>query len=842
MVSIHEGDGIQDVVQSGPPRNQGALRRGPGPGKGAEALEHSASFGEWLTQRRQSLHLPRAELAARIGCAVVTLRKIESDERRPSRQMAEQLAEPLAILATQREVFIRVARGELPVSRLPLPAPGVAGPTNLPYPTTACAGRAREVAEISALLARPEVRLLTITGAPGVGKTRLAIEVAAGLAAGRPDGIFFVPLAPLIDPRLVLVAMAQALHVAAAAGQPLAERLGRYLRARRALVVLDNFEHVLAAAPQLTQILAAAPHLQLLVTSRASLEISGERRFIVLPLLVPPAAAQRRLALPAAEEQARYPAVALFIERARAANPSLALTDANLAAIGEICRRLDGLPLAIEFAAARAALFTPQELLAQLDDRFTLTTTGARDLPPRHLTLERAIDWSYSLLTPPQQRLFRALSVFSGGWTMEAAQAVCGDGADPGDIVAGLSALLAGSLLQRQEDAEGHSRFGMLETLRDYGLSRLAAAGEAEALRARHAAYYLRLAQGAEEAWDGPTEWQLLRRLVAERDNLRATLRWAHDAGDVALAWRLHAALFTFWTACSTLPEARVWLEAALALPRPANAPNLDVVEAKLLNVAGYVAAETGAHMEAIAYFDRGRGLYRAAGDDRGVAWSLRGRALVHVLGGEYAAAGALEDESLRLCKASGDEWGLAWSLYARAFLQLAQGDLAPAGPALEDALALMRRRRMPFGVFRALLALGHTRFEQGDLPGAEALFREGLALSRDAPLLTVITIALDGLAMVAAMRERPVRAARLWGAAEAMREQTDEQRWGVFQAAYDRALGAARAQLSAAEWAASWAAGRALPAAQAIAEALESAAPPPGLGPGALFAGGSPL
>jgi hypothetical protein len=368
-------------------------------------------------------------------------------------------------------------------------------------------------------------------------------------------------------------------------------------------------------------------------------------------------------------------------------------------------------------------------------------------------------------------------------------------------------------------------------------VSQLDASGEAGTMRRRHAAYYLALAEAAEQAWDRPAEWDWLRRLVSVRDNLRAALRWALEARDAALALRLNSALFSFWTTCSTLTEARSWVEAALALPHLD--PQLAAVEAKVLNVAGYIAAETSDHTVASASFERGLARYRELDDRRGIAWSLRGRAFVHMLRDEYAAAGRLLDESLQICRASSDTWGLAWSLYALAFLRLAQG--APAQDALEAALAPLRQEGMPFGILRTLLALGHTRFEQGDVAGAEARFREGLALVRETPLLTFITIGLEGVALVAAAKGLSLRAARLWGAAEALREATDERRWHVFQRAYDRGLAQARAQVAEAAWASAWALGRALTAAQAIAEALEDTGTTPDVEQRFVLVGSSP-
>lgn len=787
-------------------------------------MQHDASFGYWLMLRRQALRLQRTELADRIGCAAVTLQKIEADERRPSRQLAARLADHLAVAPSERELFIRVARGELSVERLPAPRPNVAGPSNVPHSTTSLTGREREIEGICATLGRADVRLLTLTGAPGVGKSRLALETASKLRDAFVDGVFLVALASLHDPDLVLTAITQALPVSGSGRPPVDERLARYLRARQVLLVLDNFEHVLTAAPQLTRLLAVSPGLKLLVTSRIALELSGEHRFTVLPLSVPPHPDNRSVRIAATTARERYAAVELFVQRARAVAPAFVLTDDNVGAVCEICRRLDGLPLAIELAAARAALFTPQELLAHLDNRLPLLTRRARDRPMRHMTLEHAIDWSYGLLNPAGQLLFRRLGVFVGGCSLDAAQAVCNSDGAIGDVVDGITTLTDSSLLQRHEGYDKRSRFGMLETVREFALNQLVASGEAEEMRQRHARYYLALAEAAEREWDGPGEWAWLRRLVAVQDNLRAALHWALDVGDAAVALRFNSALFSFWATCSALPEARDHIQRALALPRPGHAPELDAVEAKVLNVAGYVAAELADHAQASDFFERGLALYRTLDDNRGIAWSLRGCAFVHRLRGEDTAAEQLLAESLRLCQSSGDAWGSAWSLYALAFLKLARSDLVVARRALEEALGQLRRQNMPFGIVRTLFALGHTRFVQGNLLAAEALYCEGLALIRETPLITTITTGLEGLAMVAAAKEQPMRAARLWGAAEALREATDERRWRVFQHANDRMLAVARAQVSATDWMAAWAAGRTLTVEQAMAEALANA------------------
>jgi predicted ATPase/transcriptional regulator with XRE-family HTH domain len=439
-------------------------------------MDGDASFRHWLMLRRKALRLSCAELARRVGCATITLHKIEADERRPSRQIAARLAEQLALAPQDRETFIRVARGErsaeqLPPSVLPAHPSRHTYPAQLPIPPTPLIGRAADVAAVREMLLRSDVRLLTLTGAPGIGKTRLAMEVATELHDAFADGVVFISLAPIRDPALVIPTIAQALEISEIFSQPLLERLQAYLCDRNTLFVLDNFEQVLKAAPQLAAMLSAAPRLTLLVTSRVVLHLSGEHRFAVSPLALPDV---QRLTADSelASALAQYPAVELFATRARALAPGFALTIANAAVIATICTRLDGLPLAIELAAARIALFTPQELLARLDQRFALLTGGAVDLPTRQQTLRRAIDWSYALLDAGEQRLFARLGVFVGGWALDAAAALCHSNGDlPLEVFDGIAALLDKSLLQHATTLDSAPRFTMLETIREYALS-----------------------------------------------------------------------------------------------------------------------------------------------------------------------------------------------------------------------------------------------------------------------------------------------------------------------------------------------------------------------------------
>jgi predicted ATPase/class 3 adenylate cyclase len=391
---------------------------------------------------------------------------------------------------------------------------------NLPVQPTPLLGREREVGMARALLARPGARLVTLTGPGGVGKTRLGLQVAAEVADRFPDGVWLVPLAPLGDPALVGPTVARTLGLGEAAGQPLRDTLAAYLRDKRLLLLLDNVEHLLDAAPLLADLLAASPALAVLATSRAPLRLAGEREVAVPPLPLPAAGRP-----PAREELGECAAVRLFVDRAQAVRADFRLTDENAAAVAEICRRLDGLPLALALAAARARLFAPPALLARLARPLALLTGGARDLPARQQTLRATIDWSYGLLGAGEQRLFARLAVFAGGCTLEAAEAVCDGAGDLGaDVLEGLEALVAQSLLRWEPGAGDEARVAMLETLREYAAERLAASGEAAAAGRAHAAHYLALAEAAERELAGPRQAAALARLEAEHDNLRAAL------------------------------------------------------------------------------------------------------------------------------------------------------------------------------------------------------------------------------------------------------------------------------------------------------------------------------
>ncbi len=516
---------------------------------------------------------------------------------------------------------------------------------NLPVQPTSLIGRAQEVTTIQHLLRREDVRLLTLTGPGGIGKTRLGLQVAAVLSETFTDGVYFVNLAPLSDPTLVVPAIAQTMGILEMGGQLLLERLKEQLQQQQVLLLLDNFEQVVGAAVQVAGLLSACPQLKVLVTSREVLHVRAEHEFAVPPLALPD---PRHLADLAALGQ--YEAVALFLERARATKSDFQLTATNARAIAEICARLDGLPLAIELAAARIKLLPPQVLLARLGQRLVVLTSRTQDMPARHQTLRHTIAWSYDLLNAQEQRLFRRLAVFMGGWTLEAAEAVStAVGDTDADVLEGMASLLDKSLLQRTERDGEEPRFAMLETIREYGLEVLASGGEAQATRAAHAAYYLALAEQAEPQLSGPQQLSWFERLEREHDNLRAALSWFLEQGAAGqnnkLALRLGGALSQFWWLRGYVSEGWHWLERALEISRGVRS----AVRAKALVGAGQLATLQDDFGQAEALYAEGLALYREQGDRRGSATALSRRGYATMMRSNYAQARALLEEALAL-------------------------------------------------------------------------------------------------------------------------------------------------------------------------------------------------
>jgi predicted ATPase/transcriptional regulator with XRE-family HTH domain len=723
-------------------------------------------------------------------------------------------------------------------------------PNNLPSPLTSFVGREAEVVTIGELLCAPSARLVTLTGPGGSGKTRLALAVAGELFGAFPDGVFFVDLAPLAEPARVLPTIAAALAVRDRAGVTAEQRLIERLADRRVLLVLDNFEQVIDAGPAIVALLRGASHLKALVTSRLALRVSGEHDRAVLPLVAP--SAEVSLA-----EVKQNPAATLFVERARAVNPDFVLARANAPAIAEVCRRLDGLPLAIELAAARVRQFTPVELLARFPSRLALGEDGPRDVPDRQRTLRATIDWSYALLTADEQRLIADLATFAGGFTPDAAVTVCGNVDDRGAaVIPGLEALRRANLLTSAVGPDGAVRLGMLETIREYALERLEEGGEGEAIRWRHAAYYRDLAETGSRYVPGAPERAWMVRVEPEQDNLRAALGWEIESGEIETAGRIAAAAWPFWHERERFVEGARWLRTAL--DRGDRLP--DRLRARLLAGAFILTHSLGEvegarrlgedclalcererddHGAALALLFQGLAAYnqvdftgaldrlgrslarwRALGEPRGVIRCLNELAYACCLYGQFDQAAGYFAEAMALCGAHGDELGLARSLTDQGLAALLQGDIARALGLLHRALGLSRALNLSSNLSQALFYLGLAETFAGDLAAAHGHLVESLRLRREAGDAFAVAYALIGLAGVAGRRGDPARAARLCGAASALQEASGVSLPPAARLLYEREVSALRARLGDAAFEAAWRDGERLSLAQAVAEA----------------------
>jgi predicted ATPase/serine/threonine protein kinase len=730
-------------------------------------------------------------------------------------------------------------------------------PANLPVQRTGFVGREKEVAAAKELLLRPDVRLVTVTGPGGIGKTRLAVHVASSLVEFFPGGIHFVPLSPVIDPGLIASVIVQTLGIREAGGQPPLEVLKQNLQdSSRApiLLLLDNFEHLIHAAPTVAELLTMGPNLKIMVTSRAALHVYGEHEFPVPPLAMPDS-----LAVPPVDVLSQYPAVALFVQRAVAVKPDFELNRENAAIVTEICARLDGLPLAIELAAARVKVLSPSSMRTRLASRLQLLTGGARDLPQRQQTLRAAIDWSYDLLSPAEQKLLRRLSVFVGGCTLEGVEAVCDTKSDLElDLLDGMSSLVDKSLVQHFEQAKSESRFVMLETIREYALEKLAASGEKPLTKRAHAAYCLVLAEeeAAEQSGAEGTEW--LEHFGLEHDNFLAGLDWLTETGDADWGLRLGTALFRFWETREYLAEGRGRLGKLLKLPGAA-APTK--TRARALFAAGVLAAEQGDYvsadallresldisrelrdqqgaavsLNALAVNARDRGdfatarslfedslaLWRELGDQKAVARSLSNLASVVKMQGDYASARSLYGECLLIFQGLGDRTGVAWSMNNQGDVAHDQGDSATARTLYEGALSIFREQGDRWGIAGTLADLGSLAREQGNCASARSLYRESIKVFRELEHKRGIARLLECFACSAAVEQEAERSLRLAGAAAALRQNIGAPLTMAEQAKLEGSLQAARQALTNTAGTTAWLEGWALPVEKAIDEVL---------------------
>lgn len=728
-------------------------------------LPKSLTFGQWLKQRRKALGWTQEALAQRVACATVTLKKLEAQTLQPSQQLAQLLAQALGVPPTEHAAFIEFAR----TARSPHPAPfqlsphqlplaPAQRPVRLPAPLTPLIGREPEVTTAVSWLRRPSLRLLTLVGPPGTGKTRLGIEVAIALNQDFADGIIFVELAPVSEAAQVVAAIALALALRETPGQSWQTTLHAYLQAKQLLLVLDNFEQVVAAGPLLTQLLKAAPQVKALVTSREALAVYGEQELPVAPLALP-----KLQPLPAVPELLRYPAIALFVQRAQAVQPTFSLTAENAPAVAQVCACLDGLPLAIEMAAARVKRLSPASLLAQLQHRLAVLATGLRDLSPRQQTLRGALDWSYHLLPHTEQLALAQLAVFVGGATPAAAQAVLGYPLPPGEAFgAVVESLVNKSLAQNTagpDPTPEAPRVALLETIREYALEKLEASGEAAATRQRHATYYLALAQTAEEALSTAQQTLWLNRLETENNNLRAALRWCLQQ-QLSQGLQLAIALQPFWIMHGHVSEGWTWFEAFLNQLAPQTLPV--ALRAQALSAAGALLDAVGNGQQADPLAEAGLTLYRELADAAGTAKAALTLAGVRLTHNHYAGALPLLHEALELYRSLQDTLGMANALNHLGQAAKEQGHYAQAQTYFEESLALNRQLGNLRGITSTINQLSIVAYWRGDYAQVIQWAQESLQTAQAMGNLTGMALALDCLGM-AAYKQNNLERALAW-------------------------------------------------------------------------------
>jgi len=842
-----------------------------------------ASVRVLLRSLRELRGVTQQGWAASLGYSVATVRRWEAGEALPTAEAEEGLISlcrerglfhtyesgPLRGLTLTPELLrSALAEGRLqlsgqagrlrttpaavePVVEQPLDASRDA---RLPVPITSFIGREAELDAVCRL--RETARLVTLTGPGGSGKTRIALEVAHALARRSNGALTWVNLAPLQDPSLVLLAIAQALGVREVASQPLMDTVLELLRQRDRTVILDNFEHLLPAATVVGELLHGCERVRVLVTSRARLHLYGENEFPVTTLPVPAEVGEADVS---PDELGRCPAVALFVQRAAEANPRFGLTQANAAPVAAICRRLQGLPLALELAAVRVKVLSPEALLRRLADCLDVLVGGARDLPARQQTLRATLDWSHGLLDADAQKLFRSLGVFAGSCTVEEVEAICSCPGGQLSILDGLQALVDASLVRQEPHSHGEPRFSMLDSIREYALERLRAAGEAETLCQSHTAFFLSLAEQAEPQLVRSEQAGWFDRLDAEQDNIRAALLWSLENGSPETGLRLASALWRFWETRGYLSEGEQWVEKGLS-----HRPVAAAVEAKALTTAGSLVRLRGDLPRARRLHTESLRLFRELGDRPGIARSLSNLGVVANELGDYVEAETLYEESLALRRELGDTWAIAVLLVnlgdvarkqgrldeARSFFTESrtlfedlgdmvgiavtfnnlgevareEGDAAAAAALYQKSYELRLQLGDRLGTARSLEKLARLAFRQKQYPRSAELYSQSLLLCKQLGAEHDALESLEGLAELVGACGRAQEAIQLLAAAQKLRAATGASVSRSEQVELEYAIAELRGGLDARTFAAAWAEGQSMKMSQAVAFGLASA------------------
>jgi predicted ATPase/transcriptional regulator with XRE-family HTH domain len=732
------------------------------------------SFGYWLRLKRKTLDLTREGLAQRVGCSVGTIQKLEEEERRPSVQMAERLAEIFNIPPKEQPSFIRFARGELQSgiaevqAEPPWNTPAKRPHSNLPTMLTSLIGREKEMAEVRNYLLRSEVRLVTLMGPPGIGKTRLSIEAARAAPPDFPEGVFFVPLASLDSPTLIAITVAQALGYVGAQTNSIEKQLKEGIGEKQMLLVLDNCEHLIEDVAALgSSLLSICPRLKILATSRESLRIPGEWLYPVPALDVPD------LDRPGVDTDAvlNFPALTLFAERARAVRPNFAIEADNVKAIAAICKQLDGLPLAIELVAARMRLITPQALSERLQHDFLSFADEMRGVPTRQKSLNSAIDWSYELLSEGEQKIFCWLSVFSGGFTLEAAEMIFSQAFTETTVPALIASLFDKSLLQRSFDSSGEARYSMLVTIQEFARQRLRETDQESEIRNWHLAYFLDFAGQSDHALRGPNQPKWLQRLNSMHDNLRVALDWAIETGQAEKGLQLARNLWWFWSKRSEFNEGRQWVGRVLAMH---DAPLFPELYADVLTqLAHHTELQLGGKT-ARPFIEQALQFARVHRNPQTLANALMVFGLVLTFDENFGAARSALEESITLFREAQDSWGAAVAMMSLAYSSYRKEDQAVAFELNEQALSAFRELGDQYFQSVCLYEIGSMRAQQGDWEKGIADLRESLALSSELGSRFEIAGGLLRLAETEQYLGQPASAVRLYCAARNVYESID--------------------------------------------------------------------